>query len=92
MIQQQKTNTMKNFLTSEELKIGNTYHIKNNWANNLDDLWWLNMTLKSIENEHGGDVKILVFSNTNFNVDIDMEFVSKNSNPNYKFYQIIKAN
>ena len=79
------------YLEAKNLKKGGIYHIRNNYAEHLDDLWWNNSKLISIDKEWGGEVTMLTFLSENGKeIVIDSDFVSKTSSERDVNYQIIE--
>lgn len=80
------------YLTLDDLQPNKTYHIKNNWAETLDDLWWNDCLLVEID-EEWGEPTMLTFKNAEGKeITIDGEFVAKTSGPlkSDRSYQILE--
>ena len=79
------------YLEASDLKKDKTYHIKNNYATNLDDLWFNNAVLLNIE-EDWGEPTMLTFKLENGKeIVIDEEKKKKTSgeHKSQRRYQII---
>jgi|LakMenEpi03Aug12_release.lakeMendotaPanAssembly.Ray.scaffolds.fasta_scaffold1070194_2 hypothetical protein len=81
------------FLQTSDLEQGRVYHIKNNYAESLDDLWWNNATLVEIDKEWSWPTMLTFKLESGKLVVIDGDFVSKTSgeHKSQKNYQIIEA-
>lgn len=79
------------YLEASDLKKGNTYHIKNNWATNLDDLWFNNAVLANIEEEWSKPTMLIFKLENGKEIVIDADFVSITSGDHIsqRKYQII---
>jgi len=67
------------YLKTSDLKKGNTYHIKNNYATNLDFLWFNNALLLNVEEEWANPTMLTFKLENGKEIVIDADFVSKTS-------------
>lgn len=74
------------YLETEDLKKGGIYHIKNNYAQYLDELWLNNSKLIDIEEVWAEPIILTFMLENGKEIVIDGDFVSKTSE-----YQIIEA-
>ncbi len=81
------------YLETKDLKKGGVYHIKNNYAQNLDELWFNNSKLINIEEDWAEPIILTFMLENGKEIVIDGDFVSKASgeHKSQKRYQIIAA-
>ena len=81
------------FLQTSDLEQGRVYHIKNNYAESLDDLWWNNATLVEIDKNWSWPTMLTFKLEDGKLIVIDGDFVVKTSGElkSQKGYQIIAA-
>ena len=81
------------YLETEDLKIGGVYHIKNNYTQHVDELWFNNSKLINIEISWAEPTMLTFMLENGKKIVIDGDFVSKTSgeHKNQKRYQIIEV-
>lgn len=67
------------YLEASDLKMGNTYHIKNNFAKTREDLWLNNSVLLRIDEEWAMPTMLTFKLENGKEIVIDSDFVSKTS-------------
>lgn len=81
------------YLETRDLKKGGIYHIKNNFAQNLAELWFNNSKLINIEENWAEPIILTFMLESGKVIIIDGDFISKTSgeHKSQKRYQIIAA-
>lgn len=81
------------YLETSDLKTGEVYHIKNNFAQHLDELWFNNSKLIHIDEAWAEPTMLTFMLENGKEIVIDADFVSKTSGEHKcdKRYQILAA-
>ena len=81
------------YLETKDLKKGGVYHIKNNYARNLDEVWFNNSKLINIEEDWSEPIILTFMLENGKELVIDGDFVSKTSgeHKSQRKYQIIAS-